>query len=529
MTSIGSSTSTTPTTTTPTTVDTSSLTQTTNGAGSQSIGGLATGLDTNAIIKALVDAERALENPIKNQATRASIALQSYSLIRSDLATLSTAALSLARPAAWNSLAASSSNETIAGVVAGSGTFTGALSFTVDQLASAGSVRSTNTITSTTTAVAAHASLFVAAGGSALGFSTLKSDDPLALGAHTITVSQASSAATKTGGSALAGSTLIDGTNDSLQIDINGAPTTLTLAHGTYTATQLAQAVQDAATSAGAPITASLVGSGTLSLATTRSGTQATLKVTGGNALGALSLSTDGAALTGTDGVLSVDGGANQTFSSLDEGQSITLNAAVGTITAVLAGGLQTGTITGKNVSTGDGSLATVVGNINAAGAGVTATAVQVGLNTYRLQLTSNTAGANNGENIDASAFNDNVGGFLTLTDAADAHVTVGSGPGSYTVTSSTNTVKGLLPGVTVSLKQKSTELVTVTVNRDDAAIADKVQAAIDAANQVQSDVTQLTKYDPNANQASPLTGDSTTTHLMGSLTSAMIGAVAGA
>ena len=52
-----------------------------------------------------------------------------------------------------------------------------------------------------------------------------------------------------------------------------------------------------------------------------------------------------------------------------------------------------------------------MVGNINAAGAGVTATAVQVGLNTYRLQITSNTAGASNGENIDASAFNDNVGG----------------------------------------------------------------------------------------------------------------------
>ena len=83
---------------------------------------------------------------------------------------------------------------------------------------------------------------------------------------------------------------------------------------------------------------------------------------------------------------------------------------------------------------------------------------MQVGANTYRLQLTSNTAGANNGENIDASAFNDNVGGFLTLTAAADAQVTVGSGPGSYTVTSSTNTVSGLLPGVTVNLKQQSAD-----------------------------------------------------------------------
>lgn len=539
MTSIGSTTSTTPTTTTtdPTTTNpaatstdpTSALIQTTNGAGAQSIGGLATGLDTNAIIAALVASERALENPIKNEGTRAQIALQSYGLIRTGLSTLSTATLALARPTAWNSLAATSSNPSVATVKAGNGNFSGTLSFNVDNLASAGSVRSTNIITNTTTTIAAHKSVFVAAGGQALGFSTFRSDDALVNGAHTITVSQASSAATKSGDSALAGSTVIDGTNDSLQLSINGTPTTLTLAHGTYTGSQLAQAVQAAAASAGAPITATLTGAGTLTLNTTRQGTQATLQVTGGNALGALSLSTDGAANTGTDGVLQVDGGANQTFSNLDAGQSITLNAAAGTITAVLAGGLSTGTITGNNVSTGDGSLATVVGNINGAGAGVTASAVQVGLNSYRLQLTSNTAGAKNGENIDAAAFTDTVGGFLTLTAAADAQVTVGSGAGSYTVTSTTNTVSGLMPGVTVNLLQQSTGPVTVTVSRDDAAIADKVQALIDAANSVQDTVSQLTKYDPSSNSASPLTGDSTTTSLMGALTSGFIGAVTGA
>ena len=535
MTSIGSSTSPTPTTTTPatpttpTTIDTSSLVQTANGAGAQSIGGLATGLDTNAIIAALVASERALENPIKNQATAANLALQSYGLIRTDLSSLTTAAIALARPASWNTLAATSSNDTIAGVTAGSGTFSGTLSFTVDALASAGSIRSTNVITDTTTTVAAHPSVFVAAGGRALGFSTLKADDTLATGAHSITVSQASSAATKSGSSTLAGSTVIDGTNDSLQLEINGTPTTLTIAHGTYSATQLSQALQAAATSAGAPIAVSLTGAGTLSMTTTRQGSQATLKITGGDALGALSLTTDGAAHAGTDGVLQVDGGANQTFSSIDVGSAITLNAAAGTITATMSGGLQTGTLKGNNVSTGDGSLATVVGNINGAGAGVTATAVQVGLNSYRLQLTSNTPGANNGENVDASAFNDNVGGFLTLTAAADAQVTVGTGAGSYTVGSSSNTVNGLLPGVTVNLKQQSSNLVTVTVNRDDNGIADKVQALVDAANQVQSTVDGLTKYDPTSNSGSPLTGDAAATQLMGSLTSAIIGAVPGA
>jgi len=508
---------------------TSSLVQTTNGAGSQSIGGLATGLDTNAIIAALVASERALENPIKNQASLAQLVLQSYALVRTGLASLSTAALALARPSGWTNLAATSSDPNVAAVTAGNGTFSGTLSFTADALASAGSVRSTNIIPNTTTAVAAQASVYVAAGGQALGFSTFASDNALALGAHSITVSQSSSAATKTGDSALAGSTVIDGTDDTLQLSINGSPTTLTLAHGTYTATQLAQAVQAAAASAGAPVSASVTSGGVLALNTTRQGSQATVQVTGGNALGALSLSTDASALAGTDAVVQVDGGPNQTFSTLDAGQSITLNAAVGTITATLAGGLSTGTVKGNNVSTGDGSLATVVSNINAAGAGVTATAVQVGLNAYRLQLTSNTTGANNGENVDAASFNANVGGFVTLTAAADAQVTVGSGPGSYTVASTTNTISGLLPGITVTLKQQSAIPVTVSVQRDDAGIADKVQALVDAANAVQTTVDGLTKYDPSSNTASPLTGDSTVTQLIGALTNAVIGAVPGA
>jgi flagellar hook-associated protein 2 len=531
VTSIGSTTSTTPTVTptTTTTNPSSSLVQTANGAGAQSIGGLATGLDTNAIINALVAAERALEDPIKAQGQLAQIALQSYQLIRNDLTALNTAALALSRPTGWALLTATSSNADVASVSAGTGTFSGTLSFTVDQLAAAGSVRSANVISGTSTQITSESSVFVAAGGAALGFSTFKSDSALALGSHTITVSQSSSAATKSGDSALAGSTTIDGTNDTLQLSINGSPTTVTLAHGTYTASQLAQAVQDAATSAGAPITATLSGAGTLELTTSRQGSQATLQVTGGNALGALALSTDASASTGSDAVVQVDGGADQTFSSLDAGQSITLTASTGTISAVLAGGLSTGTLTGKNVSTGDGSLATVVGNINDAGAGVTASAVQVGTNTYRLQITSNTAGANNGENIDSSVFNASVGGFLTLTAAADAQVTVGSGAGAYTVTSTTNTVSGLLPGITVTLKQVSATPVTVTASRDDSGIADKVQALIDAANQAQSTISQLTKYDPSAQQASPLTGNATANQLMDALTNAVIGVVPGA
>ncbi len=502
------------------------VTQTATGAGTQSIGGLATGLDTNAIISALVASERAQENPIKNVGTLANIGLQSYALIRTDLANLTTAALALSQPTGWQALTATSSNTNVATVTTGTGSFGGSVSFTVDTLASAGSVRSANVISGTGTAITTAPALFVAAGGQTVGFSAFSSDDALALGTHTITVTQASSAATKSSDSPLSGLTTIDGTNDTLQIDVNGTPTTLTIAHGTYTTTDLATALQTAAGTAGAPVTVSINGSGTLSIATTREGSAASLQVTGGNALAALNLSTDGSARTGTDGALQVDGGATQTFASLDAGQSVTLNAAAGTITGTLSGGLRTGSVTGTNVNVGDGSLASVVAAINGANAGVTATAVQVGANAYRFQVTSNTAGASNGETLDPSAFNSNVGGFVTLTNASDAQITVGSGPGAYTITSATNSVTGVLPGVTVNLVSKSSDPITVTVNRDDAGIADKVQALVDAANKVKTTVDGLTSYDPTTKTASPLTGDLAATQLIGAITNGVISSV---
>ena len=45
----------------------------------------------------------------------------------------------------------------------------------------------------------------------------------------------------------------------------------------------------------------------------------------------------------------------------------------------------------------------------------------------------------------------------------------------------------------------------------------------------MQDTVSQLTAYDPSSNTASPLTGDSNATHLMGALTNAFIGVVPGA
>lgn len=480
-----------------------------------SITGLATGLDTAAIIKQLVAIERNTQNAVKARATKAQVALATWSGLRTQLASLRTTALDLARPLGWRTLTASSSDESAVTVTAGSGTFGGTLSFTVDRLAAAGSVRSEYTVTGTSTLVAEDAAIFVAAGGRRIGFATFASDDDLATGEHTITVTQSSAAATKAGTTALATSTVVDGTNDTVLVEVNGTAHTLTIASGTYDRSQLVAALQDAADAAGAAVTVTLNQDDTISVATSREGSAATIRVTGGSALGALGLTTDASAITGTDGKVKVGDAAEQTLTCIDAGSTVVLNATAGTITAVLAGGLRAGSVTGENVSVGDGSLATVVANVNAAGAGVTASAVQVATNTYRLQVTSNSAGALNGVNLAEAELGAALGGLVTLTEAADAQLTVGEGDGAYTIVSETNTVTGLLPGVTVNLKKTTGSPVTVTASRDVGAIADKVQALVDAANALAQAIDTATSYDPETRQASPLTGDATARRLL--------------
>ena len=315
----------------------SGLTSTT-GATTQNIAGLATGLDTTSIIKQLVDVQRSSrEGPVNSRIADANAKLLAYAQIAADTTTLQAASRALSSRTSWQALTANSSNPNAVAVSAGIGSSVGNITFNVDRMATAGSVRSGNIFTSGNAAVAADSAILLATGGQALGFSTLASDNALAVGAHTITVTQASAGATKVAGTALAASTVIDGTNDTLQLSINGSPFTLTLAHGTYNATQLAAAVQAAGTTAGAPLAASVdAATGKLQLVTTSEGSAATLQLTGGNSLAALGLVTDGAALTGIDGKVQVDGGPVQTFTSITPGQSVTLNAPTGSISAAV-------------------------------------------------------------------------------------------------------------------------------------------------------------------------------------------------
>jgi flagellar hook-associated protein 2 len=474
--------------------------------GPVSFSGLVSGLNTQSII----NAEMAVyEQPLTNLQTEQSTIntkITDYQAINTQLLSLQQAADALAYPAAFNeAYAAASSNSSIATASVSSGTQTGSLTFAVDQLAvgstqiSAGTVASPNDIVTSGT-------VLIGSGGAALGITSMDAGAGLAAGNHTIAVTQSSSGATVSGSTPVAASTTIGTSNDQLDVEIDGTAQSFTLAAGTYTSSQLAQAV---AAASGGSLTASVSSSGELSVATAQQGSAASLQITGGSALSALGLSA-GSAVAGTDGVVTVDGTSTTVSDIAGSGStSVVLNSGTGgTVTLGVTGRLSAGSMTAANVSVGGGSLSSVVSAINNAGVGVTANALQVGTNSYALELTSNGTGTGSSTTMDGQAFaGSGLGALLTTTAAQNAVVSVG-GTGGYQVTSQSNNLTGLLPGISINLVSVSAAPVTITVSPDGSSVADDVQALVSAANQLLSTISTDTAYNTQTKTAGPLNGD---------------------
>jgi flagellar hook-associated protein 2 len=479
--------------------------------GPVSFSGLVSGLNTQSII----NAEMAVyEQPLTNLQTEQSTIntkIADYQAINTQLLALQQSADALADPSAFNeAYSAATSNPSVATASVTSGTQTGSLTLAVDQLAvgstqiSAGTVASPNDIVTS-------GGVLIGSGGGALGISSIGAGSGLATGSHVIAVTQSSSGATVSG-TTLSGSTTIDASNNELDVVVNGAAQTMTLASGTYTPSQLAQAV---AAASGGSLTATAAGSGQLSVATAQQGSSSSLQIAGGSALSALGLSA-GSTIDGSDGVISVDGTSTTVSDISGTGTtSVVLNSGSGgTVTVGISGGLSAGSMTADDVSVGDGSLASVVSAINNAGIGVTANALQVGTNSYALALTSNGTGTGASTTIDAQAFaGSGLGSLLTTTAAQNAVVSVG-GVGGYQVTSQTNSLAGLLPGITINLVSVSTSPVTVTVGADGSSVAGTVQSLVSAANQLLSTISTDTAFNSQTNTAGPLNGDPSLTSL---------------
>jgi flagellar hook-associated protein 2 len=451
-------------------------------------------------------------NALETQQTALNTQISDYQAINSQLLTLQQSADALASPAAYDeAFSASSSNAAVATGTITSGSAAGSVTLAVDQLATGSTQISQGTVAATDDVVASG-SILVGSGGSALGLASFTAGSGLSVGAHSISVTQASAGATVAAGTPLAASTTISSANDEIDVNVNGAPVSVTIASGTYTPTQLAQAIGQGS---GGTLSATVTSAGLLAIATTQQGTSASLQVTGGSALAPLGLST-GSTVYGTDGQIDVDGTTTAVNDIPGSGTTqVTLDSGVGgTITASLSGPLNVGTMTAQNISVGDGSLASVVAGINQADAGVTATALQVGTNEYALEVTSNGTGTAGAATIDTQAFSaSSLGALQTTTAAQNAIVSIG-GAGGFQVTSSTNTVTGLLPGVSVDLGQVSSTPVTITVSPDGSQVVSQVSALVSAANQVLSSISTDTAYNEQTNTAGPLNGQTSLNEL---------------
>lgn len=489
-----------------------------------SISGLGSGLDINSIVDQLMQLERKPQQRVIAQRDDVQARLDALGKVRSSFRFLNTAATMLDRASLWKAFTSATSDDTIATATSAANATTGSLTFTVDRLATTAALRSTNTIASPNTVIASG-NLLIAKGGTALGLSSLASDASLPVGKYDIRVTQSSAAASRTATSALDATTVITaGDNDTITANINGSATTITIAAGSYTRSGLASAITAAA---GNALTASVSATTQrLTLKTLAEGSAASIEITGGTALGDLGLDVDASAAIGADGIVKV-GDTETTISSISAGGTASLAAETGSVTATFSGGLRVGVLSARNVSLGTGTLSAVVNAINGANNGVTAAAIKVGTDAYRLQVTSTSAGSSGRLNLDTAVFA-GMGGLSTVSQGNDAKITIGDGEGAYSVESASNTVSNVLPGVTINLKKQSTDPVTISIARDASALAGKVNGLVNAANSVISQINDLSKYDATSKKGGPLTGVATMRALVASVTQAVATAVNG-
>ena len=153
-------------------------------------------------------------------------------------------------------------------------------------------------------------------------------------------------------------------------------------------------------------------------------------------------------------------------------------------------------------VGTG-GSLAEVIETINNDdNLNFRAVAINTGSG-YRMQLSAKEGGAAGVINLDNSLFG-NISGFTTLTAGVDAQITF-QGQNPYSITSSSNTFTGLMPGVDVTVANTTTTPVTITVEHDFGSVADSVEALVKQFNEVKNKLAAATKVTPGATKQVPL------------------------
>jgi flagellar hook-associated protein 2 len=177
-----------------------------------------------------------------------------------------------------------------------------------------------------------------------------------------------------------------------------------------------------------------------------------------------------------------------------------------------------------------ENTLAGIAAKINASNAGISATIV-TDASGARLALQSSATGAANGfrvsvadddgNNTDASGLSrlayDPASGTSQLSLAQSASNTQATING-IAVSSSSNTLSGVISNMTFNLSKITSQPVTVSVSRNTDPIKTDVTAFVAAYNALNSYLGTETAYDPTTQTAAPLQGDSTATSIQNQL-----------
>ncbi len=161
-------------------------------------------------------------------------------------------------------------------------------------------------------------------------------------------------------------------------------------------------------------------------------------------------------------------------------------------------------------VTTGPGTtLEDLAGELASLGAGISVSVLNDGgsINPYSLSITSGVAGRRGALVIDSTGLDL---GLETLARAQDAVVSVslGEGASSRLVTSSSNTLDDIIPGVSIELLSTSEEDVEITANQDVDSIVNSIQSFVDAYNGLQADINDATSFNSDTFERGPLFGD---------------------
>jgi len=310
-------------------------------------------------------------------------------------------------------------------------------------------------------------------------------------------------------------------TQGSFQFQVgSGAINTITVNNTNNTL----QGLADAINGANAGVTASIVNDGSSSqgyhllLTSNNSGTANAITITnnlaasGGDALRPeLNATYIGTAITGS-------GYSGTSTPTANNGSGGFTGSGNNTYTFTVTNGGTVGTSNGITLSYTDSTgVNTGTVTLNSGDAGVLKNVAQ------GIQVQFNTGSLVTGNTFTIKGFNPNV------QAASNASLTLGSGSGALTVSSSTNQVQNVFNGVALNLTGADpTQTVNVTVANDTASAAKAVDGFVSAYNTLIGYINQNSSYNAQTQQAGIFLGDFTATSIENNITESMTGVVSG-